>query len=331
MNNSRFGRTRLAVDKSKDERIQSTTFGVFWLVNAITTFLFGFTYVDPLFLPFVNLLPFAPDTAQGIAGVLGGFAALGMLDVAYIRWGHIKLHGSETNAQIDWAQRAETGSFFLSLVYTALAMAVLVFGHLLPPEWLWLLDVFGAVSFTIVCLAHLYCWRQWTEESPAVRKKKSEARTHGKMLSEKLSYQENVATEGLTLAKQNAESERDELANMWGNQWGQELRQIAAPPPTEAPQGHVAQLPPPTREPKQKEYFIKNEQGLLGPYPTIQSALDNAIRNNKTGDIVDEHAHFMLRIPQTETAPALAPTPELVPAHHGLNGHGRKTEPDSPL
>lgn len=215
--------SRLTTEVQKNGRQAKLTFFAFWLVNAVTTFQFGVLYVEALYRPLFEMLPISELGVATLAAISGGLSALLVLDVAYMRWQFIKLNCCETAEQYEAAKSAEGVSFILSLAYTGIALATTVFVNLIPPGLLNWIDIFGAVSFVGVCIYHLICWKQWSDNAPAVRETENVTTTAGQQLSERLAYEGEVMRSALIEAKSHADGYKDQIAAQLGKQWGEAM------------------------------------------------------------------------------------------------------------
>ena len=251
---------KLAWETNRDATIAAVTFWSFWAINALTTALFGFENLGALFAPLLGVFPFAPSTVATLASLCGAIAALMMLDVAYRLWNSIRLNGAETSQQMNWALAAERGAFYISLTYTALEMVMLVWGHLLPPVWKTILEIYGAVSFVGMTIFHLMAGRQYLTYAPRTQEAQVVATIRGRATTERLAQLESMANEALRQAKPNIEQGVAEITATLSQSLTREVlgymmvnaatapRQIAAPAPavTAAPDPEPEPMPVPT-------------------------------------------------------------------------------------
>ena len=203
----------------------SVTFRVFWGINALLTFVFGYEFISPLFVYLLDPLPFGSESLGILSGILGGVFSLLLLDVAYLRWRDIKLNNSDTHEQYLAASTAESLAFYMSLFYSGLTLLLLVFGRLITPQWLAIFDWVGAISFITVAIGHLWLWRQWQVGSEEVQRKQAATELYGKQLSLNLRHTRRAADDALRVAYQKATEGRGAVADELGQQIGDDLIQ----------------------------------------------------------------------------------------------------------
>lgn len=239
-----IGSRKLATEKNKHGRTEKHTFGAFWFVNAATTFLFGYFYLDPLFYAILSPLPIGETALVTVSRILGGGVALLMLDWAYPQWEQIKLYGSETDEQTQAAQSAENMAFWMSITFTATSLMSLVFGWLLNDQLINLIEWFGAVAFVGVCIGHLIFMQRFKANSIQTREAADRAARNGQHNSEKLSFRADANRDALRQAADQATARLPEIVERLAADWENDLLRsiinqigVAQQPPT---------LPPPS-------------------------------------------------------------------------------------
>ena len=213
---------KLDTDIQKEAAYKAATFMAFWVINATTTYLFGALYVSSVWGAIVTPLPISSATQANIAALLGGLSALAVLDIAYLRWGKIQLTASSIE-QFNIAKTAKVISFVLSLVYTAIVLFTTSFSSLLSAELIGWLDVFGAVSFVGVVVAHLLFAHLYKESDPAHKAMAERVKLSGYMTSEQMAYKSSVTMDALRGAKGHAQQHKQRLVDSLGEAWGHDL------------------------------------------------------------------------------------------------------------
>lgn len=251
----------LAGEAATHSRYAEATFAAFWAFNAITTFVFGYSYVYPLFSILFDALPISPTTQLLFARVTGGVAALIVLDIAYTRWHHIALHASDTHEQVSVALWAEKISFYLSLIYTGIVMMLTTFQNVLPPGLTTWVEWFAAITFVFVTCYHLIAWKKWRDHHPAVMSQLTQSKIQGLHLTQQLHFDETTMRKALGAATQVAQAQQPQLVSLLGHTWGENLiNRVAAhnkpiTPQAQQPhkEGETAHTDPhqfqPTRDP----------------------------------------------------------------------------------
>ena len=214
---------QLASERNAVDRRTSTTFGVFWALSALTTGLFGFEYVFPLYLPIVSLIPMEGATAVMISRVLGAISAVLLLDWAYIQWREIKLNNCETEAQVSAARSGENFAFFMSLGYTVIALATLVFNWMLNPELVQWMGIIGAASFVVTCAWHLLCWRKYASNTLETLDKAAAAETTSKKAAERINLFASVEDDALRKVKARINELKPEMVEELTAEWQAEI------------------------------------------------------------------------------------------------------------
>ncbi|MDB4431160.1 hypothetical protein N9137_02095 [Pseudomonadales bacterium] len=184
---------KLTSEIEKESRNRKTFFFALWLLNAVTTFVFGMEYIDGLYIGLIEPLRMGDYGTLVFSQILGGLSALLVLDIAYKKWGQIA-KTSTTNIQLRSAKFAGDVSFYLSLTFSAIVFITKIFNSLVTTDLVQTLDTVGAVSFVGAIIIHLVCWRTFSEGGATEIE-----------LADSLKFEANNHTEALAI-KRNSQS-----------------------------------------------------------------------------------------------------------------------------
>jgi hypothetical protein len=214
-------------EKEGKKSYANVTFLAFWVFSAVTTFLFGVTYLTPLWKGIVSIVPIGTDATSFFSSILGGLSALMMLDVAYLRWQHIERFCSTSIEQVDWARMAGTISFVVSLTYSGTVLVSTAFHQLIPPTLLVGIEWYGMFSIIGVSIIHLVAYQRWLAADPLLAEHIARTVIAAQMNSERIAYQKGVARKGLLNASKSAQQQSEQLADQLAEEWAVHITQIA--------------------------------------------------------------------------------------------------------
>lgn len=225
-----------------DGKKKPTLFFVLILIFlASTSWVYGATYLRPLWAVMLGGLPLT-DTAKNVLyAVLGGGSGVLLTTFATNRWNAAKLYATTTGRQFAIARSGELISFGADLLFSVVGLLTLM-GNLAPDlrialEWT---AVFAFVSLTCI---HAILHRLFVSADSDVWQRETNARVDGLKTSERLTYEETVSREGLLIASQQAVDAAPAYAAELGRLWREEL--IAA-----LPVGSRNMLPAPPERPR---------------------------------------------------------------------------------
>ena len=233
---------QLVTESTANKSYSKITFMAFWIISASTTYLFGATYLATMWSGIVGIIPLDAGIIQVVSSLLGGFSALLLLDIAYIRWQHIGRKCSQSSAQIKYAKIAETASFYISLSYSGTVLISTAFKQLTTPSLLVGIEWYGLITIVGIVTLHLICYRQWQATEPSVAVETAKAKIAGMMQDEQLQFKEDVAKAGLLEARKLVQEQSKSIATSLAVGWSQELINSILPQATQAPQAPQTSL-----------------------------------------------------------------------------------------
>lgn len=220
----------LATESKANNSYSKVTFMAFWIISASTTYLFGATYLAPMWYGIVEIVPLGSGVIQVVSSLLGGISALLLLDIAYVRWQYIGRKCSQSSAQIKYAQIAENSAFYISLSYSGTVLVTTAFKQLTTPAFLVGIEWYGLITIVGIVTLHLICYRQWQAAEPSVAIEIATAEITGMMQDEQMKFKKDVARAGLLAARALVQEQSKEVANVLAVGWSKELLSSVLPP-----------------------------------------------------------------------------------------------------
>ncbi len=256
----------LEEEREKDEMYSKNTFRIFWTLSALSTFLFGMSYLSTLIRMLLRVIPMSDGLSSIIAQVGGGCIAVLLLEYGYLRWQGMGDIRKCSVKQIDIAYKAERISFIVGLSYTVLiTLTSITSNYIVIPEWLLkAIEVYALVSITYIFVMHIYMYKSWREASPIIASRRSNARRLAMMQSQKLAWQNDVSKlavgEMTKKLQDNSKAVAGRLADLWSEQIVQpQLPQLPQPIYRGGYSEPQTELQSPQAEPQSSVTFTPDE------------------------------------------------------------------------
>lgn len=214
---------RLAADEQAAESKTKAFFLALWTFNAITTGLFGFRHLAPLFQPFFAPTGMTTDAILTASQFIGAFAAVLVLDGGYKLWETVRIERAKAAGQTTWASIGEQAAFWVSVFFTVSILAEFLAFRYITPSLAQNISLAGSILFVIVTALHLVCMRQFQLNDPQTAQRATHAYLSGLKTTEGLKHQKRVWVGALKSASVDTEENSKEAEEMLRREWGGEL------------------------------------------------------------------------------------------------------------
>lgn len=228
---------KFADEEQRDKWLFAGGAAVFWGINALATFAFGFQFCWPLVYGLIPAawIGWSEAVVYGISGVIAGLITLAALDAGYLFWFRVYARGCDGPGQ-RWAAAAMAGvAFVSSLAYTALAIAVLLGQDYLNGQTLTTLTWLGSIWLAVILCLHIATMGAYKVLDPAFIEQQAEIVHQTRLRAETLRFRRSVYDEALAEVVQGAEAYRGDVKTQINAQLLPLLVDAARPTPTVEP------------------------------------------------------------------------------------------------